>query len=1421
MMKVALLAMMLCGAAMAVTNNDVTCDSTPGVALQVTYVTGQGQKQASISLNELKTHKLEGSDMTYTVRCPTNTVYKAMRSADGQVKPGKQCEHCAPAILASGAGKVIPMTATVVQKDTIFREKTKTGEISSAESLVHARAAKIFANLEETNKRTGYFDSAFGTVSHSSEGGTPMRGGVQSGLAKVIENAWKPGATGSVTLDASSETSYTPAFAVQIKAADFGAAPQGLALSLKDAAGAEVLSAAVRAAGVESQVAIADKPRLVHKICPFVVQSNKLDLSLTAPSGSPKAILEKMLYSKTGSADADHSYPAGLDFQYSVIDLIDVAEAGFTVDEINKLPSSLSAEKRAQAIALLTDISRADASEPCLDIMSGATPVRRNWPNALDANCRDKESELDAYFATCGSTCAGCLALGTAASTPQDKKDNYSAKCPLWARGLIDQAGLQSQAGWGSDKADLAHANLYCQGNDDYKAEAETVTSAPAGYGSMSYAQCKNFGEAYTSVAGFTGAIAWGNVVAEDLAGWPKGCYIYDNKVYFNGHVTGAARSGTQRVHASWGLLYGATYRQFAGATCTKCYLNPSGRRSAEAPALPATASSAGKRETTVSIEHLDAHERGDIRHSLDHAKALAANAAYAKKGASSSRRMLSTGGAYTYTPAVTDSGAACKSNGNFALESTCGGGCTFKMNGPWCEAIGSAPWKGKAGCYDRGAHIGCKQDYCRTGTVDTFAVDDANLQETRTITTYCQDACKGFTNLPFKWTDQPGWLSKTGQAVTVAEGQASCAANGPSCLFLKLGRCFDAFGSYFAARATGILESHGLTELATDAQVDIARQKGLVCPNEKFHECGLYDLQGAFDLPPSVNATAWAEQRTCEALPLIDPSSAATVNSTLSPFTHDADVATRYGQVQKLGCLAFYQCDWSAAKGCYTMPGYEGTCLEGVKADMQCSGHTDAEKRAACEAAAARQCDNLRDEESIVRQLLPLGNKMSGERNVKGLGTKAASFMQTMQQIRDSLGSYGLEPEAVLSTKLNLAAQKTQMDACRAKLGVWSDEAVVNAATSAADHADYHTKKADADACGAKLLRYAAAKVVQQFNAATGTAGPTVASLVEDSADAYNANGRAVLQSAARFDFCTGQFANSGVASSTATFGADDDDVSDQPACLQTSLKAYADMDSSLLRIMDPVATTDKMVNQLVLVAGDYEIYHMRESSPCEQAPQAPANVSLAVTGCPAASAGRRSMRSRAFAYAFNPTNRISRRFRGRRSGSTELDPCPPGTIANGTHNGPRCWNAHTNANLYFPVGYTLTSTDCAPAPTDNSNNDGVGQSGMQICANGMQALECTTTSNGADDVIYWRDANDANQWMSSTTKCVPAQAAISDQPVNGAVSETSQVLNAIAALDATVTAQNADTRCISGGDTAAKNAIKTLHQSLGFCSQ
>ena len=186
-----------------------------------------------------------------------------------------------------------------------------------------------------------------------------------------------------------------------------------------------------------------------------------------------------------------------------------------------------------------------------------------------------------------------------------------------------------------------------------------------------------------------------------------------------------------------------------------------------------------------------------------------------------------------------------------------------------------------------------------------------------------------------------------------------------------------------------------------------------------------------------------------------------------------------------------------------------------------------------------------------------------------------------------------------------------------------------------------------------------------------------------------------------------------------------------------------------------------------------------------------------------------------------YRPSPPLRGRGRGRRSGSTELDPCPPATIANGTHNGPRCWNAHTNANLYFPAGYTLTSTDCAPAPTDNSNNDGVGQSGMQICANGMQALECTTTSNGADDVIYWRDANDANQWSTSTTKCVPAQAAISDQPVNGAVSETSQVLNAIAALDATVTAQNADTRCISGGDTAAKNAIKTLHQSLGFCSQ
>ena len=1347
-MKVVSILALLVAAATA-TEVSVVCEA--GRTLQVGYSTEAGPRSASIDLEELKSHSLEGANVTYTVRCPVGSVHKPMRT-DGQVNPKKVCGDCSMAILTSATPAGIPVTAAVIKKGTVVKMKTPIGGETTSEPIIHARAAKIAANLRATQKVAGYFETALGAISHSTEGGTPMRGSIHSGLADVVENRWKPGATGSVTLDAQTEPADN-GFLVQMSA-DFGASPTGLALSIKDAAGAEILPAAVRTGGAESKVAFTSPPRLVHKICPFVVQTKKLDLSLTAPSNNPKAILDKMIYSKLGSANADPSYPEGLRFAYQLISVDDITNLGLTVDEVNKIPSSLTADKKEKALALLSAYAGADASEPCLDIMSGATPVKRNWPNTFDVNCRDKDTELsaDSFFTGCYD-CAGCKALGTAASTAQDKKDLYAAKCPMWGLGLVDEAGLKAQAGWGSDKANLAHANTYCQYNDDYKAEADTVTAAPSGYTTMSSAQCKNFAEAYTSVTGFSGgSITWGTT--ETDAAWPKGCYInHDGKVYHNGHATGAAKTGAQRVHISFGLVYGATYRQFAGATCHKCYVSPSGRRSAE-PLEMAAVSTANKKEGTGAPRALlDAYERGHISRAKDHADALAANAAYAKSGKSSSRRMLSTG---IYTPPTSASGGACKSNGNFALESSCGGGCAFQLNSGWCEATGSQPWKGKAGCYDRGAHNGCKQAYCRIGTSESKTVNDAALSEDHSVTTYCQDACKGFTGLPYKWTNEAGWLSPTGQAVTETQYQAACSANGPTCQFLRLGRCFDAYGSYFAARAAGALMTHGLTELRTDAQVDLARQKGIVCPNELAHECGLYDLKGTFDLPASVNATEWAAQRTCEALPLIDPNSASNINETLSTFTHDADVNTRYAQVQKLGCLSFNQCDWSAARGCFTKPGHAGDCVEDFKTTMHCAQLTDAAKKATCEASAKQVCDNLRDEESIIRQILPLGNKLVGARNVKGLGIKAMNFMQTMQQVRDSLMSDALDEESVLSTKLNLAAQVAQFAVCKAKIGAYGDDSAVTTATL---H-DYHLKKAATDSCMAKLLAYTEAKVVQQFNVASRTAGDTVAKIVEDNAIEYIQTPRSAVQAAARIDICTGQSENAGLETVATDFGGADADASDQPVCLQKALKTFVSLESMLLRMINPTAGND-MKNQLVLVAGDVTFEPNLETSPCVQAAAAPAGFSHTLLGCPSGS--RRGLSvypSRTFRFSgFSKGRYYLRGGAGsRRSGdaATEQASCPPGTTANGTHSGPRCWNAYTNANLYFPSGYTMTSTDWRGAERQQQRRRGLHR---DAAVPQRHAVPGGTSPTAADDVIYWRDPNDANQWLTPPPSAFPTR--------------------------------------------------------------
>ena len=103
-----------------------------------------------------------------------------------------------------------------------------------------------------------------------------------------------------------------------------------------------------------------------------------------------------------------------------------------------------------------------------------------------------------------------------------------------------------------------------------------------------------------------------------------------------------------------------------------------------------------------------------------------------------------------------------------------------------------------------------------------------------------------------------------------------------------------------------------------------------------------------------------------------------------------------------------------------------------------------------------------------------------------------------------------------------------------------------------------------------------------------------------------------------------------------------------------------------------------------------------------------APAGFSHSIAGCPSAGTRRSSRFLRTPPTYFLPSRSRGRYFGlggpSRRSGgtATEQASCPPGTTANGTHTGPRCWNAYTNADLYFPASYTLTSTDCAAAPVD-----------------------------------------------------------------------------------------------------------------------
>lgn len=1249
----------------------------------------------------------------YVVGCP-----------DGLVAKGGTCDKCRIPLMVSFTKHGV--TGVIANNDTDIAP-TKDDIVDRTKGATSMMTINYLTHQVQAVNDRAYFDA---DLEIELGLGSPTTGQVNSGLKLNVENAWKSGSSGSLSVDASRlGDAAEMAFVLNIKSLDFGDSTMSAGMSF--AIGDVTLDGAVASQGqppvvdygtTASGVASYD---MVRNICPIMVTGNQLSINLVAPHANA-AVQSTSSFLTGGSADfsktnypggARDEFPKGLSMTWSAVEKDNVLFGADTASAVN---AGTMGDVTAKLLEIAVGDESFDAAAPCLDIIHGGlrnfkkTDFGRDLGDLVAGTCSDDSAGFDANCGAhfTGATCEAAKPEYTA-STSDAARSCYATYCFFEA--MSNTTGLQSVTGWGSD------------------------------------------------ACGDTGY-----------------CY-HSNK------------------------FWSSIYRTHCAVACAPCNIDGT-RRSAK---------------PSDAFKLAEGPDQGETFAELDAQVIAHRPASEMTAGADAGRRLLSVGsGWYTKMKScsiVHNGGIAAGQLGNpyrsknyWVYKDRCDAvsECSFHFNIPWCEwGADNVPWDSSNGCYNRNTadsgayalptHQDCtSKSHCRIGLMQFENLDDAAADATTQVLPYCQEKCKAYQGLPYQWIQWDSWsaLPKTDSLNTLIS--ATCTANGAECTYRQYGACYDDFSSYLADRKTATGETmHGLSAIGSDASLDKARALGLVCPDENAHLCGAFSLA-------EHNATASGTELVCENLFALNPLSVGGPQETpLHAYDFSADADARNARMEQFPCLAFEQCGFSLEKGCYT----KGDSCTAIKEDEWSCG-SDAE----CKSAAKLHCERKDNYRGMVRALASAKQAISASSAVTpSQETLLATIYARLDDVMSDMdildrSVYG-NVNAVNKQLINLDTASSVYEQC-----VESVDMVKFGSEQDADVLSEATKLRKQQQCRAKVVDY-----MKMKSATSMIVDEDLSVLMQDKFEAFSVDGIA-RDGTLTLSFCARQ---SDLAKGKFTFS--DQGSPEQGSCPAGSsvYMLYSSLDDLLRRLMDPA--TDAKANTLATVYGSAQA-NTTAGTFCNQAAEllndessGLQNAVASVLHCPAgtgsgltAVANEIRTTSVKFIAAQSAATADSRRSADA-SAVVQSQQCPTGSFYNGTWAGPRCYNAFVTGK-YFEEGHQLAvdNSDCAPEEISGVTTS--------PCPNGLRVTDCNTVPT---DQIYYRIS--PNALNAYPGKCVPLISTSGQTTVQASTVDAQDVFTILDEVKTLVADQANSSVCLDSNDAQGKAAVKTLYQSLGYCSR
>jgi len=448
---------------------------------------GGGHQQHRLPVNKLGTLRVpEDSGEEYEIVCMKGSVKK---------KDAKTCQDCIAGVMTSYPTKA-GLTAVVSNNATQISQISGQGivEFSQGEMLQLNAAQTLSALAKEVDAL--YWTSKLTDIFIGSSGETPYNGFLQSGqsgFGSTVEHGWYPGAVASQKINAKAmvnDDTTNVGFVIAFDSLDFGENPQNLAVDIKDSDGISQMPNGYSTTGVPLEQAFdTSGGRLnvesVTKVCPFIIVTDTIDVTLEAPSNIPSSgeVARQLKYvpiqEDSRGYIVEELFPRGLQMKWRAVDL-DLLHP-VTVDEVNKYyshPASLTTAKKLIIEKVMSLWSGVDmAVDRCIDIRFDTNKVtKRNWPNSLDESCAPSNTEIRAAdfwkdqlcILNSGSTdaCGNCEARyreleGSTVGIEVAARLEYAALCHVYTNPLSDQTAMKLIAGWTSD--DCQDSN-YCTG---------------------------------------------------------------------------------------------------------------------------------------------------------------------------------------------------------------------------------------------------------------------------------------------------------------------------------------------------------------------------------------------------------------------------------------------------------------------------------------------------------------------------------------------------------------------------------------------------------------------------------------------------------------------------------------------------------------------------------------------------------------------------------------------------------------------------------------------------------------------------------------------------------------------------------------------------------------------------------------------